>query len=78
MHARAFYVVKDGIYHIARRGSDGYHPLQFFEFATGKSRVLTRIEASPFIGLTVSPDRSTVLFSAYKEVADLMLVENFR
>ena len=76
---RAFVVFEDGIYHIARADKEGAYPLQFFEFATGKSRLLTRIEGQIFWGLTVSPDRRTVLFSVAKPINfDLMLIENFR
>jgi Tol biopolymer transport system component/predicted Ser/Thr protein kinase len=77
--ARGFVVVEDGIYYIARADKEGAYPLQFFDFATGKSRLLTRIEAQPYPGLTVSPDRQTVLFSVAKPINfDLMLIENFR
>jgi Tol biopolymer transport system component len=77
---RAFFVpVEDGIYHIARADRDGAYPLQFFDLATGRSRVLTRIEGRLWWGLTVSPDRKTFLFSVVKPLNyDLMLVENFR
>ena len=75
----AFFVVENGIYHIARADKDGAYPLQFFDFTTRKSRLLTRIESQPFLGLTVSPDRKTVLFSVSKPINhDLMLIENFR
>ena len=76
---RAFCVVEEGIYHIARADSDGSYRLQFFEFATGKSRLLSRIETYPGLGLTVSPDRRTVLFAAANPAGtDLMLIENYR
>ena len=79
VYARSFLAVEDGIYHIAGADDQGAYSLQFFDFATGKSRVLTRIDSSPSIGLTVSPDRKTILFSAYKPInSDLMLIENFR
>jgi Tol biopolymer transport system component len=77
--ARKFVVFEDGIYHIAGADKEGAYPLQFFDFATGKSRLLTRIEAQPYPGLTVSPDRKTVLFTVAKPINyDLMLIENFR
>jgi Tol biopolymer transport system component/predicted Ser/Thr protein kinase len=76
---RAFFPVENGIYHIARADKDGAYPLQLFDFATGESRLLTRIEAQPYLGLTVSPDRKTVLFTVAKPINyDLMLIENFR
>jgi eukaryotic-like serine/threonine-protein kinase len=75
---QAFVVAEDGIYHLARADEKGAFPLRFVEFATGKARRLARID-SPGPGLTVSPDRKTVLFSAFKpHNSDLMLIDNFR
>ena len=57
----------------------GTHLLRFYDFASGRSRVLTVIDGSLNVGLTVSPDRKTVLFTAVKPInRDLMLIENFR
>jgi Tol biopolymer transport system component len=76
---RAFFPVEDGIYYIARADNGGAWPLQFLDLATGKSRVLTRIEGPLSLGLAVSPDRKTFLFPVIKSLNyDLMLVENFR
>ena len=47
--------------------------------ASGRSRALTAIEGSVYLGLAVSPDRKTVLFTVAEPLnRDLMLVENFR
>ena len=79
VYGRSVHVVTDGIYHFAGADDQGAYPLQFFDFATGKNRVLARIDLSPSIGLTVSPDRRTILYTAYKPINyDLVLVENFR
>jgi hypothetical protein len=44
-----------------------------------RSRLLTRIESQPVIGLTVSPDGGTFLFAVQKPTAsDLMMIENLR
>jgi eukaryotic-like serine/threonine-protein kinase len=76
---RAFFVVEDGIYYIAPAGRIYSYSLSFLDFRTGKSRTLIGIEGRPFLGLGVSPDGSTVLFSIRKPAQfDLMLVENFR
>lgn len=75
---RAFVVVEDGIYYLGQP-DNRQDPLQFYQFSTGTSRLLTRIEGTLRAGLTVSPDRKTFLFT--KQVAsgsDLMLIENFR
>jgi eukaryotic-like serine/threonine-protein kinase len=79
VYARSFLVVEDGIYYIAGADDKGTYPLRFLDFATGKSRELTKLDSSPTIGLAVSPDRKTVLFSAFKPInRDLWLIEGFR
>jgi hypothetical protein len=76
---RAFVVVEDGVYYIGRPGNDRQHPLQFFQFSTGTSRLLTKFDGTPHLGLTVSPDRKTLLFTnSATSGSDLMLIENFR
>jgi Tol biopolymer transport system component len=75
---RGFVVLEDGIYYVGRPEAHLYS-LQFFQFSTGQSRLLTRIEGPLFLGLTVSPDRKTWLFSrSVASGSDLMLIENFR
>jgi Tol biopolymer transport system component len=77
--AVAFAVMQDGVYYIGRRGDDRQYPLQFFQFSTGTSRLLTEIGGTLNIGLTVSPDRKTFLFTnSVTSGSDLMLIENFR
>jgi dipeptidyl aminopeptidase/acylaminoacyl peptidase len=77
--ARSFVPVEDGIYHIGKAAADRTYPLQFFDFAAGRSRVITRIELIPSQSISVAPDRRTVLFSVSKPSNDdLILIENFR
>jgi serine/threonine protein kinase len=74
-----FAPVEDGIYYVGERGPDRQYPIQFYEFSTGVSRLLTKIEGPLEAGLSVSPDRRTFLFSkSAASGADLMLIENFR
>jgi hypothetical protein len=76
---RAFYPVEDGIYYMGQGGRRGEWALKFYDQATGRSQVLTTVVGSLGLGLTVSSDRSTVLFTlAERTGADLMLIENFR
>ncbi len=76
---RAFFPVEDGIYYMGPGEKLGTYLLQFHDFASGRSRVLTVIDGSLNMGLTVSPDRKTVLFTVQKPLnRDLMLIENFR
>jgi hypothetical protein len=58
---------------------NGRTSIFFFEFSTGKSRLLASVEGYLFPGLSVSPDRSTILFAKTAiPGADLMPIENFR
>ena len=75
----AFAVFEDGIYYLGRPGGDGKYPLQFHEFSTGSSRLITTIEGPLQQFLSVSPDRKTFLFTRHSGAgSDLMLLENFR
>jgi Tol biopolymer transport system component len=85
---RGFAVFEEGIYYLyadptGLAGSD----IRFHEFTTGitrivgaiESRILNPIEARVGVGLSVSPDRKTFLFTHYASSgSDLMAIENFR
>ena len=84
-----FVVLEGGIYYIDRpsgeggiRGIDrpsGETRLQYFDFATRRSTTVARNLGNVFIGLTVSPDGRTILYTRVdSSVDDLMLVDNFR
>jgi Tol biopolymer transport system component len=76
---RSFVPFENGIYYIGRRDADNLNPIQFYEFSTGASRVIVKIEGPLHIGLSVSPDGKTFLFSkSVTSGADLMMIENFR
>jgi Tol biopolymer transport system component len=76
---RAFVPVEDGIYYIGRPAEDRKCPLQFFQFSSQASRLLTKIEGFVSLGLSVSPDRQTILFSkSLSTGANLMMIENFQ
>jgi eukaryotic-like serine/threonine-protein kinase len=75
----SFLPVADGIYYIGRRSDEGYYPLEFFQFSSTASRLVTKIEGSADEGLSVSPDRKTILFAkSVSAGANLMMIENFR
>ena len=79
VYDRAFAVAQGGIYYIEQAGEDRKCPLMFFELSSGRSRLLTKIEGDPGLGLSVSPDGGQLLYSlATLANADLVLVENFR
>ena len=42
--SRAFVPVEDGIYYIGRQGDDRKYPLEFYQFSSNTSRLLTKIE----------------------------------
>jgi Tol biopolymer transport system component len=75
---KAFAPVDDGIYYIGGRNDNGQYPLQFFQFSSQTSRVLTNIDGELNLGLSVSPDRTAILFTkAVRSGANLMMIENF-
>jgi hypothetical protein len=77
--ARAFYPVENGIYYLGSGEKPGAFALRFYDFANEKRRTLIAIEQTPGLGLAVSPDRQTFLFSIRNpDSSDLMLIENFR
>jgi Tol biopolymer transport system component len=76
---RAFAVFADGIYYIGRPAPDRQYPIQFYAFSTGASRLLLQVEGPVQQGLSLSPDRKTILFSKSATAGtDLMMIENFR
>jgi len=78
---RTFAVVEDGVYYFARTEATSVSSLRFLDVARGRTREVARLElaVAAGVGLTVSPDRKTFLFTAYKpDNADLFLIENFR
>ena len=91
---RGFVVVADGIYYISmrpdRRWPDGTWiapfltpavpcEIRFFRFSNRRSEIVGKIIDPIHLGLTVSPDRQTFLFTKITDSgADLMMIENFR
>ena len=75
-----YWVAGGGIYYFAASGEDGSLPLRYYDFDSGRIRLLTVVkEGRDVEDLTASPDGKTVLFSNQSPWrVDLMLVENFR
>ena len=73
-----FQVFPDGIYYVSyKRTAKGY-PLLFRNTSDGKVRELA-VVPRPNWGLTVSPDRRTILYAAFGEgSSNLMMVEGFQ
>jgi Tol biopolymer transport system component len=75
---RAFFPVAEGIYYIGPWGGE-YYPLEFFQFSSNSSRLLAKIGRYVSLGLSVSPDRKTILFTkSVSNGAHLMMIENFQ
>jgi Tol biopolymer transport system component/DNA-binding winged helix-turn-helix (wHTH) protein len=73
-----FVAFQDGIYYCGQL-KDGQIPLLFHEFSTGVRRSITSIEPVVTNGLSVSPDRKSILISRSASTgSDLMIIENFR
>ena len=70
----------DGIYFLTVPDEKGHADLSVYEFATGKTRKIIRLDDRRMPGgpLAVSPDGRTILYTQLDETgSDLMLVENF-
>jgi len=78
---RSFTVREDGIYYLQRAVPAPDTSIRFLDFATGQSREIAPVEESArlFGGLTVSPDRNTILFAtATRTGSNVMVVDNFK
>jgi Tol biopolymer transport system component len=71
-----FDVSEEGIYFTP---GDGPPAVQFLRFTTGRIEPVARVDKPTAVGLTLSPDRRSILFAVMEhEGSDLMLVESFR
>ena len=74
----AFAVVSDGIYFCRRKPGTSME-MCFHDLATGKVRVIGKIEGLFAGPISVSPDRKSILFAqSLQNDTNLMLIENFR
>jgi len=79
IHERVFAVVEDGLYYFAPPDAAGLLAVRHLDVSRGETRDVALIAARLWLGLTVSPDRKTVLFTQYKRADDdLILIESFR
>jgi hypothetical protein len=68
-----------GVYFIAPRDPRGRSNICLQEFAGGRVRTVATTDRPLSLGMAVSPDGRTLLYSQFDEFGrDLMLVENFR
>jgi Tol biopolymer transport system component/DNA-binding winged helix-turn-helix (wHTH) protein len=75
-----FVVAGKGIYFVAAHGGQGDRTsVDFFDFASGKTMTLHRLDKPWWYGAALSPDQRSVLYSVVDNAgSNLMLVENFR
>jgi Tol biopolymer transport system component len=79
IYSRFFALAEDGLYYFAPPDAAGVFALRHLDVSRGKTRDVAPIDATPYLGLTVSPDRKTILCTLMKQRNDdLILIENFR
>ena len=72
-------VVDDGVYFVPPSTPEAGFSVQFLRFATGAVEHVFSLERWPPMGLSVSPDGRSILYSQMEDYqSDIMLVENFR
>jgi Tol biopolymer transport system component len=77
--ASAYAVGQQGIYFVTGPDRYGQYSLALFSFITGKRTVLEHLARPPDLGLAVSPDERTIIYSQVDHASsDLMLIENFQ
>ena len=70
---RKFFPVENGIYFVLSRD------IKFFNFDTGKTKTVAKLPRREDYGITVSPDRSYLLYGLRdRRGSDLFLLENFK
>jgi Tol biopolymer transport system component len=74
-----YFPVENGIYYTTLPQQSAFE-IRFLDFATGASTVLTTYASREELGLSVSPDGKTIIYSAEspEHGNDLVLFENFR
>jgi serine/threonine protein kinase len=79
IHRHNYAVTPAGVYFAAPVAADGTSSVRFFDFATGSLKDVVAIDKPADLGLAVSPDNRSLLFTKIDYAGtDLMLVENFR
>jgi Tol biopolymer transport system component len=68
-----------GIYYVAAVSGDRTSAVNFLDFRTGETRQIVPLDRIPDLGLALSPDGRSLLFTTIDYLGtDLMLVEGFR
>lgn len=78
-YRRHFALSARGIYFVSAAGEDGKHTLGYVPFEGGKLKTILTLPRVPVMGLAVSPDGGSLLYSQVEQISqELALVENFK
>ena len=77
---REFAVLPEGVYYLARPNLDGSRSVRFHSFMPGNEQDVASLNIEPAEeGLTISPDRRTILFTAaIRNESNVMVAGGFR
>ena len=75
---RAYDVGRGGVYYVGCPGEEREAPLYLLDPATGRRRLLGKLEGASTAGLAVSPLGQPILFTKAILGADVVMIENFR
>jgi Tol biopolymer transport system component len=74
-----FEVAEQGIFFIPGWHGEPHSRIRFFDFATRKTTSVAELSGMAAYGLSLSPDRSSILYSQYEPFgSDLWMVEHFQ
>jgi Tol biopolymer transport system component len=78
-YALNFVVADQGLYFLAQGAAPSKTSIDFFEFATGKMSTLLKVGKQYYVGMALSPDQKSLLYSVIDNAgSNLMLVDQFR
>jgi WD40 repeat protein len=78
-YALNFVVGERGLYFLALGDSPNKASIDFFEYATGKRTTLLKLGKPHWVGMALSPDQKSRLYSVIDSAgSNLMLVDHFR
>jgi Tol biopolymer transport system component len=79
IYRRHFALSARGIYFVSVAGEDGKHALSHVPFEGGKPKAILTLPRIPVMGLAVSPDGGSLLYSQVEQISqELALVDNFK
>ena len=73
-----FAVARDGLYFLTIGNTPLTASIEFLEFSTGKRSPIVKLDKPAWLGLALSPDGKTFLYSRDSLKSNLMLVDKFQ